>query len=197
LTLIPQNRGTHANIVVYDKVRNEAIRFEPYGPMEIMDDAKLNRHLYILFKKILDPMVKYFEPKDYLTENRFQVVSSENDIVNKKLGDPAGYCLAWVYWFLELRLSNPDENIKTLITDTFNNIVDTQSEDNTNQVLNHIRNYSSKLDSEKNNFLKKIGFKDEEIYNMYYNDDSIDIIIKGLSDELKKIISDRTDRIKN
>lgn len=174
LTLIPSYIGTHANILIFDKKTKILERFEPYGIIPFLEIEKLDK---MIGKKI----IKYFEeyygpvtylaPKDYMQNINFQMISNDADINVKKLGDPAGYCLAWTFWYLELRINNPDIHPKKLVKYAFDAIRVIAKENNDKVdgetiFIDFIRNYSSKLDVKKNSFLCNAGIKEKNIYNI-------------------------------
>jgi len=182
LSLIPNNGGTHANILIYDIKKNILERFEPFGPNDMLDESELNRYIEMLAKKIFNNKVKYISPKLFMNDTKFQLVSSDSDPENKKAGDPIGYCMAWCFWYLELRLQNPNTPSDKLVEDAFKNILKNRDM-NSNQVLDYIRNYSNSLDGMKNKFLKESGVPKKEYYNMNYDDDTLNRIIENLDKE--------------
>jgi hypothetical protein len=141
----------------------------------MLDEEKLNQFIEKLAKKIFNKDVKYINPKLFMDIAKFQIISSDSDPDNKKLGDPVGYCLAWTFWYLELRLNNPDTDPKLLVENALNKIININS--NSNQVLDYIRNYSQELDKLKNNFLKKCGIKEDAYYNNNFNDNELESIL--------------------
>lgn len=177
LSLIPNGNSTHANLLLYNKDKNILERFEPYGYNGMLDEEKLNQFIEKLAKKIFNKDVKYINPKLFMDNAKFQIISSDSDPDNKKIGDPIGYCLAWTFWFLELRMNNPDTDSKILVDNALNNIIDKNSPSNSNQVLDYIRNYSQELDKLKNNFLKMCGIRKENYYNNNFNDEDLGIIL--------------------
>jgi ankyrin repeat protein len=183
LSLIPNANGTHANILIYDKKKNILERFEPFGPNEMIDEAELNNYIEKLAKKIFNKDVKFISPKLFMNETKFQLVSSDSDPDNKKTGDPIGYCMAWCFWYLELRLKNPNVPSEDLVKDAFNNILNKQ-ESTSNQVLDYIRNYSQELDKMKNEFLKECKISKDKYYSSNFDEITMDKIITCLEKEL-------------
>jgi ankyrin repeat protein len=186
LTIIPNSTSTHANVLLYDKFTNELIRFEPYGPVDVMDNSSLNNYISDLMKQTLGNNIKLLFPEDIMIESRFQSVSSDNDPETKKLGDPLGYCLAWVYYFIELRLSN-DIDTKKLLKDSFNIILSKKTA-NSNPFLDYIRNYAAKLDDEKNKYLLSAGINKEDLYNLSYEGERLDKIINKIRKDFYSLI---------
>lgn len=186
LTLIPFPNMTHANIVIYDKIKNQVERFEPYGNTTFLmkDLDKLDNYLIRLFKKTINKNIKYIGPKDYMSNAKFQLISKEIDPEYKKMADPVGFCLAWSYWFVELRLTNPDTEIESLVETALNDIIK-----NNDNILTYIRNYSKKLDNLKNDFLKEIGIKDKDMYITSYNGSRGDTIFAGITKAFTTLIN--------
>jgi ankyrin repeat protein len=182
LSLIPNYNSTHANILIYDKKTNVLERFEPYGPNEMLDELELNKFLERICKKIFNKKIKFISPKLFMEDAKFQIVSSDSDPDNKKIGDPIGYCLAWCFWYLELRINNPDISSKELVNNAFINILNKQSLDS-NQVLDYIRNYSHELDKLKNIFLKECGIQEKYFYNNTFDNKDTEKILHKLSKE--------------
>jgi ankyrin repeat protein len=178
LSLIPNGNSTHANLLLYNKKKNILERFEPYGYNEMLDEEKLNQFIEKLAKKIFNKDVKYINPKHFMDNAKFQIISSDSDPDNKKLGDPIGYCLAWTFWYLELRLNNPETDSKLLVENALNKIINKQSD--SNQVLDYIRNYSQELDKLKNNFLKDCGIEKDDYYNNNFDDKDLEVILDKL-----------------
>jgi hypothetical protein len=177
LTLVPYTSGTHANIVIYDKIKKRAERFEPFGYNSLLDsddlDIKLEKYLKKTFGKI-----EYIGPKKYLHKIKFQIISDDNNPNNKKMGDPFGYCLAWTYWFLELRINNPDKDSNELINEAFDKIIK-EYEYTPDFMITFIRNYAKSLDSMKNDILSKMNIDTKDYYNTYTNlDDAQNYIEK-------------------
>ena len=142
LTLIPHSSGTHANLILFDKKTKEMVRFEPYGFIDVLDEKELNETLKTLGEELFGKDIKYIKPSDYAKDYRFQVVSDDGNDDNKKMGDPTGYCLAWCFWFIELRLKNPDEPLEQLINNAFDGINKKDDSDTSAIFLDYIRNLS-------------------------------------------------------
>jgi ankyrin repeat protein len=177
ISLVPNSSSFHANIIIFDKKENKIIRFEPYGDWEIVDSYQLDKMIKRIFKKVTNDKLKFIRPGQYLHNPKFQS-ASEGDY-KKNLGDPIGYCLAWCYWFIELKLKNPDISEKELVETALENILQDHKkscQNDNNCLLGYIRGYAKNLDDEKNNILKEIGFDNKEIYSLTYNEDKLNKI---------------------
>lgn len=181
ITLVLENSSLHANIVIYDKLLNKLIRFEPYGDWEFCDSYNLDQMLIKMFTKSLDPKkqstLKYIRPRDYLDKTKFQTTSLGDHFIEKNLGDPVGYCLAWCFWFLELKLNNPESDENQLVNLALNKIIKTNKDhNNTNPLLTHIRSYAKELDRQKNILLEKMGVPKVDMYKMSYGNQKLELI---------------------
>ena len=102
----------------------------------------------------------------------------------KKFGDPDGFCLAWCYWYLELRLKNKGIDQKILVEKAIKKINRTED-----SFLIHIRNYANDIVKFKINELKNVGFKENNLHNQFLNDNIIkQIYDKYINKEFLKII---------
>jgi hypothetical protein len=180
LTIISNvNMGTHANIIIFDKKTGILERFEPYGIIPYIDNKSLDDMIQskigIILKQYLDTKnikLKYYSPSDYMIDVSFQTISNDDDSQYRKLGDPRGYCLAWTFWYLEMRLNNPDLLPNELVKKSISIISKSDKvRDSKHSFIDFIRNYSNKLDTMKNDYLNKIGFNNKMIYNMVFSSD--------------------------
>ncbi|ATZ80777.1 ankyrin repeat domain-containing protein [Bodo saltans virus] len=172
MSLIPQIGVLHANIIIFDKKLNKLIRFEPYGDWELIDMTHFDNMICKMFMKATKSnTIKMIRPTTFLKDNKFQTASNGDN--EKNLGDPHGYCLAWCYWFLELKLKNPDIGETELVNNALENIIIKYNKNNDNPLLSYIREYAKKLDDEKNKIFKDIGFLDTEIYELKYTDEKL------------------------
>lgn len=185
--------STHANIIIYDKKNNLLERFEPYGVIPFVDNKNLDNFIVSTVGKIIEkyykPNIKYFGPSNYDIQVSFQTISNDDDDHFRKLGDPIGFCLAWTFWYLEMRLNNPNKNPKQLIKELISLI--TKSNDGRGQeykFIDYIRNYANKLDEKKNKYLLKAGFNEQFIYNISLRNKDKKKLIKQFEKDFKKYI---------
>lgn len=176
----------HANVLIYDRLKKEAWRFEPYGTNKIMRNQALDKLLNDKLKIVYGSDVKYHTPDDYLEGVNFQLLGEGLSPVREgqDLGDPLGYCLAWSLWFVDIVLSHPDMDPRDIVHNMFtkNDINDILSEEegetvkSSNYYLDFIRRYAKKLDNEKNNILHSWGVKKYYMYNNVFNNDVTNIM---------------------
>ncbi|CAH6421517.1 Ankyrin repeat protein [uncultured virus] len=199
LTLITSKKGIHANILIFDKKNGILERFEPYGVVPYLEVEELDMFLEKKFRKIFLKFLKknqlnfvYYSPKKYKNLISFQLLSNDTNIFGKKIGDPSGYCLAWTFWYIEMRLLNDDLDPKDLVNKLIEHILDSNKHENKNNFifLNFIRNYSNSLDEQKNNFLLDIGIDKQYHYDIVLPIKYQELVINKLIKDFYHIISD-------
>ena len=122
--------GAHANILFYDKDKNEMERFEPFGkdypPGFNYNSRSLDMNLQNLFINFFEiegkTKFKYFSPIDYETKIGLQLLDSYEYSKEKNIGDPGGFCAAWSLWYVEMRLNNININRSELLNKLINHI---------------------------------------------------------------------------
>jgi len=199
LTLIPSSFGTHANILIFDKNSGILERFEPYGRIPYLENNKLDDLLknrlspiFINYLNKYNKKFKYISPTDYVDGLSFQILSNDDQDTTKKLGDPAGYCLAWTYWYLEMRLNNNNIPSAELVRKSTNNIINNKSKyDNRYPFIDFIRDYSTKLDKLKNKFLIAVGISKKNIYNLILSEKEQNLVIDKLKNDFTELINNR------
>jgi hypothetical protein len=152
LTLILDN-SNHANIIIYDKINNTLLRFEPYGTIYNFDD--LDNFIMDIFKKS-NLKFTYSFPKNFLSKVKFQEASKGDHVKFQNIGDPPGYCLAWCIWFLELKILNANiiDNEKLAIL-ALQTIISKYNKIEFS-LLHYIRGYSNYITEQSNNVLDKL-----------------------------------------
>jgi ankyrin repeat protein len=190
LSLVQHSEYTHANVLIYDKKKNILIRFDPYGTTNTFNNEQneLDNFIIRIMKKAINNKIIYKKPNDYMNNSKFQLISDEYGNNNRKLGDPVGYCLAWIYWFIELIVNNPDKDIKQLVNETLKSIIIHKNNNINNSIITYIRNYSKKLDDMKNIFLKNAKISKNNIYNIDYDNNNLNKIINYINNEFQNIM---------
>jgi hypothetical protein len=193
LTLIVNKKSLHANVLIYDRLKKEAWRFEPYGMSDITTGKSLDLFVNSLLTDVYGK-IHYHDPDDFLTGLNFQLVTGDEFTINQNLGDPDGYCLAWSMWFVDTILGSPDQNVDDLMknfftTQSIDSIISNEESvgtniTSTNPFLDFIRRYAHKLDREKNNILLSIGVKKYNLYNYIPDND----ILQKISDHFKVLV---------
>jgi hypothetical protein len=158
--------GLHAGLIFYDFTNKIIERFDPYGNTTILDgylDEKLK-------EKLTDGThMKYCSPECYFPVSGFQTLSDENNIMNQKMGDFGGYCLAWCIWYVEHKLTNMNVKSKDLVRKTLNRFMSMNI-----KPMGYIRNYANYISKFRLGYLKKIGIPEnitsnENLNNTYNN----------------------------
>lgn len=175
ISFVPSYKYTHANIVLIDLHDYSVRRFEPYGINNVVDEYILDELLKDKISKVLDKKIKYYSPSDYLNNIRFQLVSNDGSLYLKKTGDPGGYCLAWCFWYIELKINNTDLEEKDLIEKASKKI-EHYYRKTENPYLYFIRDYSRKLSNEKDKIFKKIKINKMNYYDVSYKTSNLNKI---------------------
>lgn len=183
LSLVVNTNLNHANVIIYDKKLGTVERFDPYGNVPYIINTGMDKFFESHFKKIIDPNIIYIGPSDYMDNVGFQVISDEGNIQNKKFGDPAGYCLAWTYWYIETRMNNQNVDIKTLYTKSIKKINNTKL-----SFMEYIRNYANFLNLEKDKFFKKAMLNKKYWYSEVHTNENIKKIINHIKLELNSLL---------
>jgi ankyrin repeat protein len=131
---IELTNGAHANILLYDKEKNEMERFEPYGmdfpPGFNYNPVILDTNLKNLFSNYFEDSgtsdiqnpFKYFGPTDYQSKIGLQLLDTIEYSKQKNIGDPGGFCAAWSLWYVEMRIGNSNVKRNDLIHKLINYI---------------------------------------------------------------------------
>ncbi len=141
--------GLHAGLILYDFTKNTIERFDPYGNT-IALDGKMDE----LFQEKLtkNTNMTYCSPECYFPVSGFQTLSDENNIMNEKLGDFGGYCLAWSLWYIEHKINNLNVDSKDLVRKTINRFMNLNI-----RPMEYIRNYANHISIYRLEYLKRIG----------------------------------------
>jgi len=160
---IHQDNGAHANILLYDLKNNEIERFEPSGadyPFEYNYNPELlDYYLEIYFKEKFKDC-KYYKPISYEMNIGFQTMEIVD--INKKIGDPNGFCGAWSLWWVYMRIKNENISREKLFIQLVKNI-----KRNNLSFKNVIRSFSKLIIDLRDNLLKKVSLD----INKWLNDD--------------------------
>jgi len=188
--LYKNGKGTHSNIVIYDKKYKTVVRFEPHGDKAWYNHNDLDNLIKQIFTNAYGDIL-YISPSDFLCTTKFQMTSWTNEDDN--IGDPGGFCLAWSIWFVKLKLMNKDlhksDNNLTLDTaiDDHKKLVEKslyeimkKTKNSPNVLLSYIRDFSRKITNEKNKLLLNIGVCNDDLYKINISDKQTKIIVKYL-----------------
>lgn len=175
--------AAHANCLLYNKETNILERFDPYGSADynVMDSV-----IYDRFNKIISIYNKntkliFYTPNDYMKTISLQPISDDTNFMNRREGDPNGFCAAWLYWFIEHRVANSDIPIEEFILDSINIINEHKYKSDTNNFINYIRNYVAILEKKKNNILIQCGISKYDIYNEHYTDEQQNLVAQVIN----------------
>ena len=183
-----QGNIRHANLILIDNLKKTVERFEPYGEIYFSNCAELN---LMLEQELANNLgYKFIFVQSY---PGFQTRSDEFDEKNKSYGDPGGFCLAWCFLYLEIKLyyenvivkkineqyqdnglvnqmiNEPGQVIKLInnyiINNFENDFPDLKKDEQQNLYMTFIRYYARNLDKSKNKLIKKYGLNISTIYH--------------------------------
>lgn len=186
INILNNDNIRHANIIIIDNKNKIVERFEPYGEINYYNSNDLNDMLINNLAKPLDYEFSFVQPYP-----GFQTRSDEFNKFNKSYGDPNGYCLAWCFIYLEIKLiidkeeynMNAIDIINDYIINSFRNEYKIETND-INLYLIFIRYYGKKLDSDKNKLIKSYNLDPSIYYYSYINENNSNIIIDKINNEL-------------
>jgi ankyrin repeat protein len=178
---IELSQGSHANILIIDKIKLIAERFEPsgkdspigfyYNP-ELLDN-KLLQYLNNFFDNIT-----YLKPNNYLPKISFQLYDNIEEH-NNNIGDPDGFCLSWCFWYASEK----------------SKYIDIPSEQLVNKLIITIKRQNLSFRSVVRNFTKLITdirddlFKQSNIdINDWINNNVSNELISQVHDNIQKMI---------
>jgi hypothetical protein len=170
----------HANCIIIDKNYKRIIHFEPYGRVNKQNLKDLDNKCIKIFNDIF-PNFKYYSPDDYMTQNSFQMLSNEANPLEIKTGDIGGFCLAWTLWFFELYLRNSKVELSVLVDKSISKIINSKY-----SFMEYIRFYANKLRRFHINFLKKIKYPAEKIFNIHTTSNEKDYIYNAINNNIHK-----------
>jgi hypothetical protein len=105
----PSPEEDHTNMLLYDKETDIMERFEPHGNIttypNFYETTKLDEELKKLFSG-----VKYLPPLESCPQIGPQTVE-----IAEKLLPNVRFCTIWSYWYINLRLANPDVENRVLL----------------------------------------------------------------------------------
>ncbi len=172
LSLRLPDGGLHAGVIFYNFKTNIIERFDPYGNTTKID-GKLDS---ILKEKLTEGTgMNYCSPECYLPVSGFQTLSDENNVLNQKMGDFGGYCLAWSIWYVEHKLNNMNIEPKDLIRKTLNRFMKMNT-----KPMEYIRNYANYINKFRLGYLKQLGIPENIISNEYFNNHYLNLIKESI-----------------
>ena len=171
--------GFHANVILIDTHKKDARRFNPHG-ITAITDKPLDDKIKMIIENSLNYNIKYYRPHEFLNRSHFQIISNEGNIEESKTGDVEGFCIAWCFWFIEIKLNNPDISDKELIEYETNKII-TKYKHTVNPFKHHIRNYANNIADINKNILEKIKINKNHLYDIYHTEHNMLKISKYIS----------------
>ena len=178
----------HSNIIIIDNINKIVERFEPYGEMIFTNSVDINNMIQTQIATPLGYEFVFSQPYP-----GFQSRSDEFAKYNKSYGDPMGFCLAWSFLYIDIKMElfknniniNPIDFINWYIINKFD--IDFNIDTNinkTNKYILFIRFYSRYLDMKKNEIIKKFGLDPSQSYQNDLEPDYQMKLIRNVNNEL-------------
>lgn len=181
---IELTNDSHANMLIFDKEKNELERFEPNGSSF---PYKFNYNPVLLDKLLKDKFLsffenlKYFRPIDYLPKIGFQLLESYDHYKTKKIGDPGGFCGAWCTWYAFMRVKYPNLDKIKLI----NKLIRKIKAENI-PFKNLIRNFANKIVTVRDETFKDADLDINDWINANYSKAQLDRLIILIKQVIKE-----------
>ena len=132
--------NSHATVLIYDKNLKEMELFDPNG-VKLESYKELSLKIQKIFNKNIDENMvkKFYQPIDFCPVGLQYLQHNERKMIENK--DPGGFCASWIFWYIELRLSNSDvSRQKILDYATYQMVMDDKK-----SLTEFIRDYSKFL----------------------------------------------------
>lgn len=172
------NFGLHANVIIIDKKYNTMERFDPYGGIKYNSSfTDLDKHLHDLGKGCINKNIVYYDPQQLFDGFGPQVFSMESVQQYRHINDPGGFCVAWGFWYIELRLLNDDVDGQEVLKIFIDKMDKTEK-----SFIKYIRKYATKLSNKKEHILKELGVNKSDYYQLLIDQKIIDKISNYLNE---------------
>jgi hypothetical protein len=118
--------GKHANVLIFNPHRNEVERFEPHGSSSghRVDNEKINLKIKEFVEEV-DSTLKYISPvllcpRGYMGYQWYESDAKEETgkYKNVVITDPGGFCCAWSYFYVDMRLKFPEKSGTKIIKES-------------------------------------------------------------------------------
>jgi len=181
---IELSQGSHANILIIDKTKLTAERFEPSGkdsPIGFYYNHELLDNKILTYLNKFFDNITYLKPNNYLPKISFQLYDNIEEEHNKNIGDPDGFCLSWCFWYASEKskyIDIPSEQLvkKLIIAVKRQNL----------SFRSVIRNFTKFITDIRDNLLKTNNID----INDWINNNITKELINQVHDNIKKIVYD-------
>jgi hypothetical protein len=179
----------HSNVIIVDNVNKIVERFEPYGEMIFSNSVDINNMIQVRIATPLGYKFVFSQPYP-----GFQSRSDEFAKYNKNYGDPMGYCLAWSFLYIDIKMEllknkinvNPIDFINWYIINKFDKDFNIDYDINkTNKYILFIRFYAKYLDLKKNEIIEKFGLEPSLSYQNDLDSKYQDKLIQSINKHLE------------
>ena len=189
--LLDNTNTRHSNAIIIDNINKIVERFEPYGEMIFTNSNDINMMIQTQIAQPLGYKFVFVQPYP-----GFQSRSDEFARYNKSYGDPNGFCLAWSFLYIHIKLElyinkskiNPIDFINWYIINKFSKDFNIDENTNkTNKYILFIRYFAVYLDTEKNKLITKYNLDPSLSYQADLEINYHNKIIENINNDLKNI----------
>ena len=181
---IELSQGSHANILIIDKIKLIAERFEPSGkdpPIGFYYNHELLDKKILTYLNNFFDNITYLKPIDYLPKISFQLYDNIEVEHNKNIGDPDGFCLSWCFWYASekskyIDLPSEQLNKKLIIAIKRQNL----------SFRNIIRHFTHLITNIRDNILKQNNID----INDWINNNITKDLINNVHNNIKTLVYD-------
>ena len=135
----------HANVMILDKMKEEAYHFEPHGAKSLNNINSYKRKEITNFLKKVFPKITVFWPDQYFPPDGFQALDGMDSIYvdTRKKSDSEGYCFYWCIYFINMVIKFPEIPIPELVDKIIRSVYSKKTNKNFRKL---IREYSNKME---------------------------------------------------
>lgn len=181
----------HSNVIIIDNVSKIVERFEPYGEMIFTNSTDINLMIKSQIASKLGYEFIFVQPYP-----GFQSRSDEFAKYNKSYGDPMGFCLAWSFMYIYVKMElfrlgsniNPIDFINWYVINKFSKDFNIDKDENkTNKYILFIRYFAMYLDTEKNKLIKSYGLEPGLSYQTDFEEKYHAKLVENINADLKRM----------
>lgn len=183
----PFASGTHANLVLVDLKENLVERFDPNRTTGSDHyELGIEKHIGVTLRMRLELLLSEFREKpvklSYKSTVRmlnypFGMSGTNHDFTGKMFYDPEGYCAAYCYLYLELRVLNPDVSSEQII----GRLVKFEQKKGIDS-SELIRAYARTINYRSVPYIQAAGLSEDDFFKIKFPNTHLDPLVQYLSE---------------
>ena len=187
LSITDNEQSGHANMLILNKFRKELEWFEPHGAISYLK-YKHFKILENILKNIANELdLLYLAPSNVCPNIKgFQSYDTSNLKTKNNIKDPQGFCLAWSFFYAELRMKFPKLSSKDIIDKTIHiignkplqyrkfirgqaNYINNYKLDNNKLTIKELQSRVLDYEKKSKSNSEEMKFLEDNLFDMYYN----------------------------